>query len=245
MIYITSKGCKKKIAANDTATIAISLHNPNHNGDKFKYIIDWVNAQENFRHCQVDLSDSLYRHNYMMGDESLNEMQAYIRARKNGAEWLDKHTSFLEQLTMPYEVIRWDKWLDHPEFYDTATAYYAYYNSDPVFKEAVDSQVYTFFERKNMSREDVPARSLKHSADFLLEELTCHTIMYRETPAVKIYPGSLPACYKYVREYGAPNIVEPLKGMTFARLLYHGVDVQEKSKLLSNASNTNEERKAA
>ena len=113
-----------------------------------------------------------------------------------------------------------------------------YYRTDFNFKEAVDAQVYSFFARKDISKEEVPSRALQHSADFLLEELACHTIMYNETPAVKIYPGSLPVCYKYVKEYGVPGLDEPLKGLTFARLIYHGVHKEEKSDLLRQGADT-------
>lgn len=238
MIYITAKGKKVDFASNDVASISVSLHNPNHNGDKFKYIIEWVNEQPFFTRCQVDLSDTLYRHNYMMTNKALNEMQAYLKARRNGSEWIEKHKVYLDKLNIPYEIIRWDKWLDHPEFNDLVLVFKDYYRTDFNFKEAVDAQVYSFFARKDISKEEVPSRALQHSADFLLEELACHTIMYNETPAVKIYPGSLPVCYKYVKEYGVPGLDEPLKGLTFARLIYHGVHKEEKSDLLRQGADT-------
>jgi tRNA-dependent cyclodipeptide synthase len=237
MISLSVKGNKKKIFSNTIAVLGISLHNPNHNGDKFHHIIDWVNEYKNFTKCYIDLSDTLYRHNYMLTDANITEKQAFIKALNNGDKWLERHKTIIDNLKIPYNVMRWNMLLNRPDFSLLFDLYKESYKTHAPFKNCVDLDIQTFFSRKGVNTSHILPKEKFHALNFLLEELACHTLLYKDIAAANIYPGKMPYCYKFVKENGLPNIKSPLNGMTYTRLVYHGIEIEEKSDLLKEANN--------
>ncbi len=95
--------------------LGVSLHNPNIAGDRLKYMIDWIAEKKNFKKCYIDLSDTLYRHNYMLVN-SIPKMKQVKKAVDQGNKWLNRHQEIIDRLDIPVSILRWDQWLNNPEF---------------------------------------------------------------------------------------------------------------------------------
>ncbi len=223
MITITTKGIKEKIFSNESAVLAVSLHNPNLAGDRLKYIIDWINQKENFKRCYVDLSDTLYRHNYMLTDVNISEEDALLKAKMQGDKWLDRHKVILDRLNVPFYIIRWDKWRIRPEYEEILNLYRKNYDTFESFRKCIHDDISKFFSRKGVDGYHVLPKEIRHCTNYLLEELACHTLMYEEIKAATIYPGSQPSCYKFVKEKGLVDLPNALDNMYYTRVIFHGL----------------------
>lgn len=215
--------------------LAISLHNPNNSGEAFKETIDLVNHNKGFTRCLIDLSDTLNRHNYMMID-NITEEEAMKKARYHGDRWLDRHGFLLERLNIPHHVIRWDNWRTKPEFKSTLNKFQKAYDESQPLKAAVHSDVSRFYERRGKSIGHIKPIELKHSVDYLLEELACHSIMYENLHAANVYPGREQDCYKLVRSGKVPNVPMGLMNSHHTRLVFHGVKEQKSDLLRENVA---------
>ena len=69
------------------ATLGVSVASPNWHGDKFASILDW--AATKFETIRIDVTDALYRHNFMA--EGATPQEAETRAQALGTLWLARH----------------------------------------------------------------------------------------------------------------------------------------------------------
>ena len=88
----------------DQCHLGISIGNANSRGQALESIIQWINQQD-FKHCFIDLSDTLHRHNFMY-QFSLSEDHAFDKAREEGDEWLRNNLHQLESLNIRWNLYR-------------------------------------------------------------------------------------------------------------------------------------------
>jgi tRNA-dependent cyclodipeptide synthase len=172
-----------------TVSLGISLGNSNEYGEKLLSIVEWING--NFVVAIIDLSDTLYRWNEESSDDQ-SAQHAEARSRAWGDEWLAQNGDILSRLAIPYEVIRWDHWRNHPEFGAIEKHIESLYGhgGDETFRRAIDSDVEKFLLRQVRNGLRIDSSVVKRCRSFLFEELAGHTLLFRTFPdAVKAYPG--------------------------------------------------------
>lgn len=102
--------------------LTISVGQEVHEGEKFLTTIDLVNKA--FKQCTLCVDDSLQRHT--MGLESdLSSDELYRVSIEEGDRWLERNKTIYSRLTIPYSIIRWNKWLMHAKynyFYESISA---------------------------------------------------------------------------------------------------------------------------
>jgi hypothetical protein len=123
----------------------ISIGQPVHESDKFKATIELVNRS--FKSCVILIDDSVQRHTFRITDTEFTEDELYEYALKQGDLWYVRNRNTLNSLTIPYEVIRWDKWLFHPKFNQYYNAVNNLYNTDCEYKSALDANIIEYLTR--------------------------------------------------------------------------------------------------
>ena len=61
----------------DQCHLGISIGNANARGRALESIIQWINQQD-FKHCFIDLSDTLHRHNFMYQFSKIYQLIFFI-----------------------------------------------------------------------------------------------------------------------------------------------------------------------
>jgi tRNA-dependent cyclodipeptide synthase len=204
-----SPGWREKKAA----TLGVSVGSPNWAGEKFAAILHF--AAENFDTVRIDVSDALYRHNFMA--EGLSKDAALARANALGALWLTNHQSIIDACPVKPSVIRWACWYNHPDFQNTLAAFENAYEHNDVFRSAVERDIDHFYGRKNNQGQE---GGRGHSKNFLIEEVAVITLQARELPSLKIYPGDELNCLSVVRLGLVENAPMGLEQEQYAKIKF-------------------------
>jgi tRNA-dependent cyclodipeptide synthase len=207
--------------------MGVSLHSPNHRGNSLAAMVRWVNETGKFDEFKVGLSDTLNRHNYVM-EEGISYEQAAKKASCIGQEWLDENLSILENLEIPYELVRWDYWLhNYSDVVESNRAsFYQAFNNNQSFRESILDDVRKYFNRHHgvdLSNADPDKIGL--SIEYLIEELAVYSVIFDTYPSTAIYPGKQLACFELIRNGDVlGDIPLTIKESKFIRLALHGAE---------------------
>lgn len=198
----------------ETCCLDISLGNRYQQGEYLENIVSWVNNRK-FARCLVSLGDTLHRHNLR---QSHPDMDSARRAcLEKGDAWIESARSALGKLEMPFEIMRSDMWLAHPDFWKVHEALRGLVNSDSGFKAAIFEDIEAFVARqKALPRTVAEANSMA----YLLEECAADILLGRQEPVVHLYPGAWHRCYFYLMENAdrIPDILRGLESGIFKRI---------------------------
>lgn len=197
--------------------LAVSLESRNHVGAALQSIVEFIN-QSDYKTCTIDLSDTLYRYTYMQ--TGLTEEAASNKALQAGNIWLTQEQKTLAQIKIPTIVKRWDEWRQHPQYASYRQQFETAFREYLPFRQAIMKDVQGFFERRKRNN-PLPETSenIRLSTAYLLEELTCHSIMHETLPkSANMYPGRELKCYELVRAGLVPNVPAGLQNSYFVRL---------------------------
>ncbi len=237
--YVHATKKEKFWNRHDNVVIGVSLQNPNLTGDRFEKVIEWVNRQANFKRCYVDFADTLNRHNYMLFD-GLDEDAAHRKAIENGGAWLEANASTLGKLNIPYQIMRWDRWLRHPRFPFVLHCMEQAYDTYEPFQKAVHDAIHVFFERRGLDQRCVQSKEYRHAVDFILEEISVDTIIYESMKAAYIYPSKETDAYKMVRERKVPGVPHGLENSYYVFLIAEQSEAETPKFKQRTAQNINE-----
>lgn len=194
------------------ACLGISLDSTNHAGENLRKIIDFIN--DNFDSLIIDLSDTLYTHHYMA--TGISHAEAYYKSRAEGDKWIKKHSDILNEITVPFQIIRWDQWTSDSDYKAISDEFYTLFEENTTFKNAVVADIKQYYKRKlDINIDNVSYNSLRSSIAYIIEEISCHTILTRQYPDVTVvYPGKQLESYKVIRNgivTDAPSGIETTK----------------------------------
>lgn len=204
--------------AYDTAAIGISINSRNHEGFALEAIVDWVNSQPTFQKCVIDLSDTLHRHNLNFLGYSLGE--AYGVVYNAGDKWIKDNQHILQNLRMPFEIIRWDTWLNSKEFVRNKLMVERAIIYNKNFRNALNYDIECFASRQyraGLSRNKID-RMLEGSYNYLIEELAVHSIFFDKIPSISVYPGRQQKSFKLMRQGMVPNVPTGMQKSDYASL---------------------------
>ena len=206
--------------AYDTASIGISLNSRNHVGESLTAIVEWVNAQPTIRHCLVDLSDTLHRHNFIA--DGYSPEIAYKKARDLGDQWCTENEHILKKLNMPYKIIRWDDWLSKPEFLKNRIFFERAMTHDSVFRKAMHEDIENFLSRRGRQQSLKETEAIIDGCfHYLIEELAVHSIFFDQHPSISVYPGRQQKSFKMVRQGLIKNVPTGMQKSDYAGLYMH------------------------
>lgn len=196
-------------------SLEISLGNARTAGDKLQSIVEW--AENNFELCLFHIGDTLYRHNYETDGHPAAD--AYAMALRGGDEWLASHADIIESCRIPHEIIRWDRWLAHPEFPALHSAIRDLYLTDDAFRRAVMADVWMFMERQQDRINAIgPEKFISNGIAFLLEEAAGDTLQSRHYDIARVYPAPQLETFRYLARPDTPAAVAGLGRDVFTRI---------------------------
>jgi tRNA-dependent cyclodipeptide synthase len=175
------------LANYQTAVLAISVDAPAHEGAKLGAAVNFIRGH--FAQTVVDVSDTLQRWNHF-GMSGMSMEYAAGLAERRGTAWIGRNEELLATLPGPARIVRWNYWLEHPDFAATRDRFEALYQTSPVFQQAVERDAAAFIARRTVPSAAQRDRMLDNSRNFIVEEAAAHTLLAREFgPLAKIYPG--------------------------------------------------------
>jgi tRNA-dependent cyclodipeptide synthase len=199
--------------ASNAATLGVSVSSPNWQGDKFASIMAFAAA--NFQTIRIDVTDALYRHNFM--GEGLPAEQALAQAKALGALWLAQHQDIIHASPVRPQIVRWSEWYEHLDYVETLKGFHDAYATNPTLREAVQKDIDDFYRRKTQ----IPSTWEQDcSRNYLLEELAVICLQARALPSVKIYPGDELACMNAVRRLLVPEAPAGIEYEQFAKIKF-------------------------
>ncbi|GAA5108657.1 tRNA-dependent cyclodipeptide synthase [Nocardia iowensis] len=180
-----------------STVLLVSVGADYHEGEKLAATIDLIN-RSNFGRCAIAVADTLQRHNLSGG----TDIDRHARARIAGDEWITRNIGYLNQIDCPTNILRWDFALSHPRYGDLYDAVEQAYETDDRYRNAVDSTIDRFIERRLTREPDVDQDMVRKSCRaYLLEE--CPIIMplwAHEGFDYVIYPQRISAAMGRTRE---------------------------------------------
>ena len=148
--------------------LLISVGQSYHEGAKLLATIELLN-RSNFKCCTVMVADSLQRYNFL---NSLSQVEAYKLAISLGDQWIERNLSMLNQLIIPYEIIRWDCHYQQSLFYQPyKDQLIKDYFTDSKTKDAIDATINAYLARCANSISNLEYyKFYKSCFDYVLEE---------------------------------------------------------------------------
>lgn len=172
----------------NVARLQISVGNPKHTGDKFFALTEWAAAR--FDKVILIVSDSLQRHNLAL-HHNISIEDAYQVSVLNGKRWLKENKTALDNLAPSQKIVTvWDDWLSHANYAAARAEINHLFNTNSFFKESIETTAQYFCQRSGGEELITQHRDIETSISYILEEIAAFAIMFRETLAVDIYPGS-------------------------------------------------------
>jgi tRNA-dependent cyclodipeptide synthase len=202
----------KSQSKTNSLIIGVSVGSQSFEGIGLNTLVNAINTQsKKVTHCTIAVCDTLQRHNYRL-DGKTSEEAAHTMSKIAGNQWIERNTSVLKKLKIPYQTTRWDEWLNDSRYADAFSEISNLFDKDFEFKEAVEYSIKTFSSRFRKRHEELgfseggidPAALVQSCRAYLLEE--CAIIM-KLWPINKndhcefiLYPGKMTKALAYTYE---------------------------------------------
>ncbi len=180
---------------NSKCCLTISVGQAPHEKEKFRATLASVN--HHFSACTIMVCDSLQRHTMqIMSDSKENAIHAYSNIL--GEEWIARNLLYINQLDIPYHILRWDQWLEHINFGQKYDLINTLYSRDQLFETAIYNTVNHFLKRKE-GKPVVNQETAYHlSKTHLLEKCAVMLLLADEGYPFEIYPHDRNLALDYV-----------------------------------------------
>lgn len=225
MIKVNPKGINH-IESKDRFCLGVSIGSLNHEDERLSAIVEWIN-QFGFKEGVIDLSDALYRYTYI--SHGMPQDKAMSKAIQDGGNWLERNNKIISQLNPSVQIIRWNYWLQKPEFFEHMKYFLSLYEKDKYFRDAIDGDIERFHTRKYGTSLGV-SNTLAHaqSVNYFCEELSAHSMLLSEYPSVVIYPGRQLDSYNVIRKGVVSGMSNSIKNSPYVRLCLYEAPAQDR-----------------
>ncbi len=176
--------------SNSQCLLTISVGQEVHENEKFETTIDLINRS--FDSCIMLIDDSLQRHTMVL-DRKESADDFYNISVEEGDRWLIRNEQYYGQLTNLKKIIRWDMWLQHPDYLTKQNMIKAMIRDDIHYKTIFDDTIIEFLRRycsRIMNSDSFDqARGYSLCFDYLLEECTAMTLWPELGCHFEVYPS--------------------------------------------------------
>lgn len=168
--------------------VSISVGQAKHEGEKFKATLEKVD--QCFSHCTIMVADTLQRFNFKMFHPHLSSNQARQMAYHAGDEWLMRNKEAIANLSIPYEIIRWDEWLAHSKFKLCKLLIDELYENNEAFRRSLHQAGSEFLLRLSAQGKILnQIEAYKQSLEFIKEECAVQVLMVKRQFDFELYPS--------------------------------------------------------
>lgn len=212
----------KNVTANDKiefkksrCLLTISVGQESHENERFIATMKLIDAS--FSSCLISLHDTLQRHTIAINQDHDAEF-FHDTAKIFGDKWLERNKKHYESIADRLVIIRWDDWLNMPEFPDKRNSIVLETNRDKKYKELFDASINEYLNRyiKRLKRPDLfdRGRAERVCFDYLVEECAVLCLWPKLSCQFEIYAGTHNAAIEETRERfvhsGFPELVRPV-----------------------------------
>jgi tRNA-dependent cyclodipeptide synthase len=174
----------------DTVRLQISVGHAYHEGYKLEATLEW--CRHRFDHVIVCVNDTLQRFNGQV--EGLDSDEAFAKSKSAGGDWLARHMPKIGRLAS-VEIHRWEDWRARSDYQLALQQTQWLYAHNAEFRDAISANIKGFWNRRQ-PREGLAtdfrfADFAASSKAYLLEETAVFSLMFKQTRAVDVYPGSV------------------------------------------------------
>ena len=183
----------------------ISVGQEVHEGDKFLSTIHLIN--QSFNRCTICIDDSLQRHSIALEKNGTAE-EFYNYSIELGKKWLKRNQAAINQLQIPFEIIYWDKWLNHKYFETELQNIKDFFRSNTNCREAFETSINKFLSRylKRQSDHKVDiGKAYNLCRDYLFEECTALCLWVKSGFDYELYPSKRNEAMDYIHKNYADN----------------------------------------
>lgn len=170
--------------------LTISVGQRTHEEERFESTMELINAS--FGSCILCIDDSLQRHTMALNSQRDADF-FYDTAIKEGDLWLIRNEKYYSKLTIPRKIIRWNRWLNHPNYHVQQNKIKKFIEDDLSYKEAFDHAVNEFLikycERLMNPQSFDMVRARELSFNFILEECTALSLWSELECQFEVYPN--------------------------------------------------------
>lgn len=205
---------KKKIPESKIV-LPISVGQKYHEDEKFAATVELLN-HSNLKHVTIMICDSLQRHTLQL-THNYNKEDAYKISFEEGTKWIERNQHIYEKLTMPYDIQRWDYWLNSSQYIKQQKLTKKLYKENKLFRDIIDNDVIAFLKRySNRTKIDVLcSKNFQHCFAYVNEEGSIVPLWVGQGSNFVIYPGertkSMCAAYEVFVNPGFPDLIKWLK----------------------------------
>lgn len=198
--------CKKA-----SCVLPISVGNRNQEKDKLLATLEMVSNR--FSCCDLILADTLQRYNLPSCNQVRDSKES---ARSLGDCWLNENKKSLDRLTIPFDFIRWDSCLNHPDFKIKLSKVKRLSLENAGYHQALKYDASVFLSRCKKNGKDSLLMTEEDRFNYLIEETAVLlSFFFGKKYKFILYPGDIPSSVKYFlnnflhKEY--PDLLSPLK----------------------------------
>lgn len=180
---------ERKLFGQSTCLLPISVGQAVHEGAKFAATIKLINTS--FKQCTILVDDSVQRHTIGIINHHATSNELYQLALQEGDAWLKRCELSYNQLTIPYNIMRWDDWYDNPNYINSHLRVQNEYDSNEKYRNAIHTNINDFLMRylSRFSNVDVNKdRAFKLCRDYLIEECAVMCLWTENAYDFEIYP---------------------------------------------------------
>ncbi|OGT21571.1 MAG: hypothetical protein A3C55_02390 [Gammaproteobacteria bacterium RIFCSPHIGHO2_02_FULL_42_13] len=196
-----------------TCSVTISVGQRSQEGAKLAATINIINKK--FKSCAIMVCDSLQRHTLEI-DQTYDRTTLHEKANKIGEQWLKSNQKYFSIFSIPFEIIRWDTWLTHPQYNTKRSTINNLFNTNIDYQNQLLLASNIFIERYQAINHITlnPVDALHCSLEYLKEECAVMLLWADKKYNFEIYPSkrnaAFAATYKYLIAPTDLNILKPI-----------------------------------
>ena len=213
-------GCSiddRKLFSDSRCILPISIMGrKEHEGKRFYATLKLVNRT--FKSCTLMVVDSLYRHTLKINHPEFEEAVLWEEAEEAGRSWLTRNQEACRLLTIPHQIIHWQECLSHADFSRQYKIVLDLYETDILFREAINRSVEQYLDRYlNRKEKGVDfnySQAFGYCLDYLKEECAGMCLWVDGQYDFEVYPtGRSPALamsYERLIQPSYPTLLKPV-----------------------------------
>jgi hypothetical protein len=137
-------------------------------------------------------------------------------ALRNGEEWIERNIKYIENMTIPYRLLRWDTYINSDAFAEQLDLIEKLYNSDKEYHDKININIKSFLDRYNkhtdVLQQDKYSRAYALCLDYLKEECAGMCLWINDHYNYEVYPHgrnqAMSITYKKLIKPNHPNLLK-------------------------------------
>lgn len=166
------------------AIFLVSVGKENFEEEAIESAIKMINKE--FKACCIVVADTLQRHN-IATEKEIPHTEAYDEALVQGDKWIQRNMPcFINNFTIPYEIIRWDSLINDPSFAQKEKKFASHITEHASFSTAMHESINEYGKRLLKHLGEAHFERIKNN-----HESSCYSYLKEECIALTILPKKI------------------------------------------------------